>query len=192
MKNYSLFMIYLLVFTLDSMSTRAQLRVTVKAGLIYIDDNPFGAVKPPDEKKYLKLADSLNMNLKVHPNDTTSLFQRAMLYLSFNEAMAKPYQRTPGTLENLTIAKNMAEKAFNLKMQDFRLKVLRAQIYKELTYRFTGDESWMFNSKQKAERKLLFDNYKALANKYYDELAQLDPHSAYDYQRFKIKDNYPL
>ena len=86
----------------------------------------------------------------------------------------------------------MAEKAISLKMQNFNLKVLRAAIYRELTYRFTGDESWMFNSKQKAERKGLFDNYKALANKYYDELEKIDTHNASDYQHLKIKYDYPL
>jgi hypothetical protein len=86
----------------------------------------------------------------------------------------------------------MAEKASSLKMQNFNLKVLRAQLYKELAYRFTGDESWMFNSNQIAKRKSLFNNYKVLANKYYDELVQLDSNNSYDYQKLKVKNNYPL
>lgn len=142
--------------------------------------------------KYKPLADSLDKNIKVNPNDTTSLFFRALIYLWSNDIMAKPAQRTKGALEDLTIAKNMAEKANDLKMKDLRLKILRASLYKELVYRFTGDESWMFNSKQIAERKNLFNNYKLLANKYYDELVQLYPNNAYDYQKLKVQDNYPL
>lgn len=192
MKKSGLFIVCFLVFIINWGSTFAQLRFKVAAGLIYIDSGDFSALKKPDEKKYAGLTDSLNKNLKVNPNDTTSLFFRALLYLSFNDIKAKPYQRTNGALENLTTAKKMAEKAVSLKMQNLNLKILRAEIYRELTYRFTGDESWMFSNKQKAERKGLFNNYKALANKYYDDLAESDRHNAYDYQRLKITDNYPL
>jgi hypothetical protein len=72
------------------------------------------------------------------------------------------------------------------------LKVLRAQMYKELTYRFTGDEAWKYNSKQIADRKSLFNSYKELANKYYDELAQLDKSNAYDYGKLKVSSSYPI
>ena len=37
-----------------------------------------------------------------------------------------------------------------------------------------------------------FNNYKEFANKYYDELAQLDKSNAYDYNKLKVKYNYPL
>ena len=87
---------------------------------------------------------------------------------------------------------NMVEKAINLKMSDFKLKVLRAQIYKELCYQYAGDESWKFNAKQIAERKAQFNAYKSLANKYYDEVALLDPNNAYDYQKLRVTTNYNL
>jgi len=95
-------------------------------------------------------------------------------------------------LENLVLARNLADKAMGLKMTNIKLEVLRAQIYKELTYRFTSDEAWKYNSKQIADRKSQFNSYKELANKYYDELAELDSSNAYDYQKLKIKYNYPL
>ncbi|MBB6107759.1 hypothetical protein SAMN05421821_101326 [Mucilaginibacter lappiensis] len=177
------FILLLLSFTAD-----AQLKTKVVNGQIVIDDGSMVFRRA----QYKSLADSLDKNIKAHPNDTTSLFFRALIYLRSNDAMAKPAQRTKGALEDLTVARNMAEKANDLKMKDFRLKVLRAGIYKELVYRFTGDESWMFNSKQIAERKSLFDNYKVLTNKYYNELALLDSNNAYDYQKLKVKDNYPL
>ncbi|QEC78863.1 hypothetical protein [Mucilaginibacter ginsenosidivorax] len=188
MKKSCLLIVTLLIVVATSNEVHAQLKVRVVSGIIDINDGPLYR----NANKYASLSDSLDKNLKANPKDTTSLFFRALLYLKSNDVIAKPYQRTKGTLENLTIAKNMAEKAVSLKMQDFNLKVLRAEIYKELVYRFTGDESWMFNSKQKNERKALFNNYKELANKYYDELIQLDNQNAYDYEKLKIKDNYPL
>lgn len=188
MKKFSLLIICLLAFTFNPVTTHAQLRIKIIGGLIYIND---GSVTH-NEKKYAGLTDSLDKNLKINPKDTTSLFYRALLYLTFNNLMVKPYQRADGTLENLTIAKNMVEKADSLNIKTFNLKILRAEIYRELTYRFSGDQSWMFNNKQKADRRVLFNNYKALANKYYDELAQLDSHNAYDYQKLKINYAYPL
>ncbi|RYE50582.1 MAG: hypothetical protein EOP48_19515 [Sphingobacteriales bacterium] len=77
-------------------------------------------------------------------NDTISLFNRSLIYYAYNQMLAQPYQRTKGTLENLTKAKDQIEKAIENGMKDFRAKQLRAQIYCELCYRFTGDESWMF------------------------------------------------
>lgn len=192
MRKPGLFMLCFFLFVLNFSSLYAQLKVKVSSGLIYIDEGDFGGLKKPDEKKYTGLTDSLNKNLKVNPNDTTSLYLRALLYLSFNNIKAKPYQRTNGALENLIIAKDMAQKAIALKMQNFNLKVLRAEIYRELVYRFTGDESWMFNGAQKAERRKLFNEYKAAANKCYNELSKLDSRNAYDYQRLLIKNNYPL
>jgi len=188
MKKFSLLIIILLGLTFNPATTHGQLRIKIVAGLIYMND---GSVTHP-EKKYAGLTDSLDKNLKINPKDTTSLFDRALLYLTFNNVMSKPYQRTNGALENLTIAKYMVEKADSLNMKNFNLKILRAEIYRELTYRFSGDESWMFNNTQIADRKVLFNNYKALANKYYDELAQLDSHYAYDYQKLKINNAYPL
>jgi hypothetical protein len=192
MRKSGLFITFIFLLVSNSNALYAQLKVKVSGGLIYIDEGSFGGLKKPDEKKYIGLTDSLDKNLKLNPNDTTSLYLRAVLYLSFNNMNAKPYQRTNGALANLTIAKDMAEKAVALKMHNFNLKVLRAGIYRELVYRFTGDESWMFNSEQKAERRKLFNDYKEAANKYYNELAKLDSRNAYSYQQLLIKDNYPL
>jgi hypothetical protein len=77
-------------------------------------------------------------------------------------------------------------------MTDFKLKVLGAQVYKELCYRFTGDESWKYNAKQIVARRRQFNNYKDLANKYYDEVALLDEGNAYDYQKLKVTEEYPI
>ena len=87
---------------------------------------------------------------------------------------------------------NLAERAVSLNMQSFNLKSLRAQIYKELTYRFTADESWKFNPRQIAARKRQFNVYKELANKYYSELAIIDKSNSYDYQKLKVRYNYPI
>lgn len=77
-------------------------------------------------------------------------------------------------------------------MQAVNLKILRAEIYRELCYRFTGDESWQLNGKQITSRRNRFNGYKDLANKYYDELAQLDNRNAYAYLQLKINYKYPL
>ncbi len=156
--------------------------------MIYINDGSFR----PDPKKYAVIADSLDKKLKTDDRDTTSMFYRALLYLSFNDLKAKPSPGDKVALENLVLARNLADKAMGLKMTNIKLEVLRAQIYKELTYRFTSDEAWKYNSKQIADRKSQFNSYKELANKYYDELAELDSSNAYDYQKLKIKYNYPL
>jgi hypothetical protein len=156
--------------------------------LIYINDGTIGS---PKANKYAALTDSLDKNLKLHPNDTTSLFIRGVLYLSLNRVIVNPDLGNKTAFNNLITAKNMAEKSLTLKMQNFYLKVLRAEIYRELTYRLGGDELWKFNSKQIAERKSRFNNYKELANKHYDELALLDKNNAYDYQKLKVTTNYP-
>jgi hypothetical protein len=182
-----LFMIAMVVF-LNIGKGHAQLPNKVVFGMISINDGSF----KPDEKKYSVLTDSLEKILKTRPNDTTCLFYRALLYLSFNSLLAKPYQGERGVLENLITAKSLTEKAVSLNMTNFNLKILRAQIYKEMTYRFTGDESWKYNSKQINIRKAQFNNFKELANKYYDELAKLDSNNAYDYQKLKVTEKYPL
>ncbi len=166
----------------------AQVSVKVESGMIYINDGSF----KPNPKKYVALVDSLDKMLKINDKDTTSLFFRSLLYLSFNGLKAKPFQDEKGALENLMIAKELAEKAVSLKMKNFNLKVLRAQIYKELTYRFTTDEAWKYNSKQIVGRKREFNTYKELANKYYSELEDLDKPNANDYEKLKVKYNYPL
>lgn len=166
----------------------AQIAVRVESGMIYINDGSF----KPNPQKYTALADSLDKKIKINDNDTTSLFFRSLLFLSFNGLNAKPFPGEKGALENLIAAKQLAEKAISLKMQNFNLKVLRAQIYKELTYRFTSDQAWQYNSKQVADRRKQFNTYKELANKYYSELAEVDKANANDYEKLKVKYNYPL
>ena len=151
-----------------------------------------GMLAVPGKEKYKSIIDSLDKNLKQSPNDTTSLFYRALLYNTYNQMQAAPYQLTKGTLEHLTIAKDMIEKALANQMKDFRAKLLRAQIYSELSFRFTGDESWMFNSAQILARKKLFNTYKEKTNEYYTELGKIDPKNEYDYTRKKISYNYPI
>jgi len=166
----------------------AQVPVKIESGMIRINDGSFKT----DPQKYALVADSLDKVLKINGKDTTALFSRAMIYLSFNDLLAKPFQGTKGALENLVIAKDLAEKAITLKMQNFNLKVLRAQIYSELTYRFTGDESWKYNAKQIVERKSQFNAYKERANTYYSELMEIDKPNAYDYEKLKVTTKYPL
>lgn len=187
MKKRFVYIISAMLFVY-SISVKAQVPVKVENGTIFINDGSF----KPDPNKYTLIADSLDKRLKLNDKDTTSLFFRALLYLSFNDLKAKPYQGEKGALENLTAGKNLAEKAIDLNMQDFKLKVLRAQIYKELCYRYSGDESWKFDNKQIAERRIQFNTYKELANKYYDELAFLDKPNTYDYEKLKVKAKYPL
>lgn len=186
MKSVLFFSLILFLFC---NSASAQLPVKIVFGQIFKDDGTFGAFSV---KKYAALTDSLDKNLTLNPKDTTSLFYRAVIHLFSNDVLAKPYQRQKGALENLVLAGNMAESAVSLNMKDFRLKVLRAQIYKNIAYRYTGDESWMFNSKQIAARSKEFNSYKEKANKYYDELAEIDADHAYDYRQLKVASEYGL
>ncbi|SER30083.1 hypothetical protein [Pedobacter rhizosphaerae] len=151
-----------------------------------------GMLIVPPKGKYQILSDSLDQVLKTKPADTTSLFYRALLHYSFNQLLAQPYPRAKGALENLTIAKNMIEKCVELRMIDQRAKMLRAQIYEELCFRFSGDESWMLSPAQILARRKLFNRYKAAANRYLDELAQTYPNWAHDYSKRKISRSYPL
>ncbi|WP_412467473.1 hypothetical protein [Pedobacter sp. KLB.chiD] len=151
-----------------------------------------GLILAPPKGKYNPVTDSLDKVLKKSPKDTTALLYRSLLYYSYNQMLAAPAQRTKGTLENLTIAKDMIELAIKEKILDSRAKLLRAQIYSELCFRFSGDESWMFSATQIASRKKLFNTYKLAANKYYDELAMADKNHAYEYSKKKVGYNYPL
>ncbi|WP_316747125.1 hypothetical protein [Pedobacter gandavensis] len=170
-------------------NVHAQLPIKIVNGKVTRDDGTFGKFQI---QKYTLLIDSLNKKLKLNPKDTTSLFIRSALYLFSNDVQSKPNQREKGALENLILAKEMVENAVTYGMQDLRLKILRAQIYRELVYRFTGDESWMFDSKQTTVRRKQFNSYKGLANKYYQELALSDSSRAYDYNKLKVNDVYPL
>lgn len=169
---------------LVAISSKAQVNTTVENGLVMIKDGSLGR---PDPAKYATVTATIDRKLKANPNDTTSLFIRAMLYLHFNSLIANPNLSSDVPTYNLINAKKLADRADSLNMQDIKLKVLRAQLCKELTYRYAATEKWRYNDKQLAERKRKYDMYKALANQYYDELAMLDKKNAYDYQRLKIK-----
>ncbi|QEM07203.1 hypothetical protein DIU31_028265 [Mucilaginibacter rubeus] len=187
MKN-ALKKIFLVGILVNCATAFAQLPTRIVSGKLLIND---GSLTPrPD--KYAKLADSLDKKLKASPKDTTCLFYRALLLDRFNEQLAKPSPGEKGALENLQQAANLVEKAISLKMEDFRLKVLRAQIYKDLCYRFGADQSWQFNAKQVIERRKLFNSYKQLTNKFYDELAEIDKDNSYDYQKLKETSEYPI
>ncbi|MCO5946735.1 hypothetical protein NAF19_07530 [Mucilaginibacter sp. RT5R15] len=169
-------------------SAIAQPPTRIIAGKVLIND---GTMKFT-AAKFRPIVDSLDKVLKVHPTDTISLFYRALFYSLSNNLMARPYQKENSALDNLIIGKSQIEKAISLGMSDFKTRVLRAQIYGDIAYRYTGDESWMFNKKQIADRKTQYNSFKELANKYYDELAVLDKGNAYDYQKLRITANYPL
>lgn len=187
MKKNTILVLSLLLYTMVFRAS-GQISTRVVGGQIQIAD---GSITP-GEKNHSALAVQLDRKIKSDPRDTIALFDRALLYLQYNSLLAKPYPDDKAALANLSNAKEIAEKAISLHMQNFKLKVLRAQIYKELCYRFAGDESWKYSAGQIAQRRLQFNNYKDLANKYYNELKQLDSSNAYAYEKLKIRSKYPL
>ena len=189
MKKTAALLIFIIISIVRANNSFAQLPVEIRSGLIYIND---GTIGKPYPNKYSDLTASLDKALKLHPNDTTCLYLRAVLYLRLNKITVNPDLGNKIAFGNLVIAKNLAEKAINLKMENLYLKVLRAELYKELTNRFMADQAWKFTEHQIAERKSQFDNYKAITNKYYDELAVLDKQNAYDYQKLRVNAKYPL
>lgn len=163
--------------------TSAQPRVKVVFGQVFLDDGTL----TPNEKKYTAFIDSLDKSLKGKPNDTTSLFYRSLLYLKFNSLVARPDLSTSVPVDNLLHALRLADRSDSLKMRDIKLKVLKAQICKELTFHYTAMDAWRYNTRQIAGRKRKFEYYKVLANKYYDQLAELDSKDAYEYQKLKVR-----
>jgi hypothetical protein len=180
---------YVMLFSLAiaAIPAKAQLHVKVVAGMISLDDGTYS----PNQKQYASFIDSLDLNLKAHPNDTTSLFYRALLYLQYNSFIINPDLSTNQATNKLLLARKMVDRADSLKMQSFYLKVLRAQLCRELTTRYAPIEIWQFNNKQMADRKKKYDYFKSLANRYYDELAILDKRNTYDYQKLKLAANNP-
>ncbi|MBK0380060.1 hypothetical protein [Mucilaginibacter segetis] len=189
MKKTAALLVFIIISIFRGTYSFAQLPLEIRSGLIYVND---GTIGKPNANKYSALSDSLDKVLKLHPNDTTCLYLRAVLYLQLNKIISNPDVGNKMAFGNLVIAKDMAEKAVNLKMENLYLKVLRAELYKELTNRFMADQAWKFTEHQIAERKSQFDNYKAITNKYYDELAVLDKQNAYDYQKLRVNGKYPL
>jgi hypothetical protein len=169
-----------------ALQVRAQHPVRIVSGMIAWDDGTL----TPKENKYKLFTDSLDRNLQTHPKDTTSLFFRALLYLRFNSIMANPDLSSTKATNNLRTAKAMTDRADSLKMKSFYLKVLRAEICRELNGRYAPVDLWRYTDQQAAERKKNHLYYMNLANKYYDELAVLDSANAYDYQKLKVKNGY--
>jgi len=178
----------ILAFLFYVQSTVAQPPIRIIAGKILINDGTLGFIP----KKYTATMDSLDKILKAHPSDTSTLFYRALLYSLSNNLTARPYQRENGALENLIVGKNQIEKAISLGMMSIKTRVLRAQLCRDITYRFTGDESWMFNKANILDRKTQYNQYKELTNKYYDELSVEDKNNAWNYQKIKVKEDYPI
>jgi len=178
-----------ITISLNSLAQLPKTKIDNKGDLRIIES---GMLVVPPPKKYDKLIDSLEKNLKLNPDDTTSLFYRALIYYSYNQMLAQPAQQAKGTLERLTLAKNMIEKAIDLKMKDFKAKLLKAQIYNELCYRFSGDESWMFNTVEVAKRRKQFESYKEKTNHSYEEIIKADKNKEYLYKNKMIMYSYPI
>lgn len=190
MKTILQLSLVLFVFLCNKKFCLAQLpKFNADYGIIIVGDRLYGKIY---EQEYKPVMDSLNMNLKKNPNDTTSLFYKALLINVSNNIIAKPYQLTKGALENLLEAKNIIEKASDLGMKSLNFKILKAQIYRDIAYRYTGDETWMFTKKEIAERRKQYEAYKIMANKCIDELMLLDKNNAYYYDRLREKSKYPI
>ena len=166
----------------------AQPSVKVRNGLIYMDDGTLS----PNQKSYQSLTDSLDRNLKLNANDTTSLFYRSVLLLRYNSMIAKPAQTDQSAFDNLLLAIKMVDRADSLHAKSFIFKILQAEIHKEICYRFQGDQSWKYNVTQAASRRKKFNFYKELTNKYYRQLSLLDSKNAYTYEKLKVTSNYPI
>jgi hypothetical protein len=183
------FWVMLIGFLIAINQAKGQLKYKIGNGMINFADGPIGRF---NEKAFIHLIDSLEKNLKSNPNDTTSLFDRALLYSLGNNILAKPYPREKGALENLLIGKNEIEQAISLGMVSLQAKVLRAQLYKDIVYRYSGDEPWMFNKQQIEKRRIDYNTYKDLANKDYDELIIISKNNAWDFTKLKVKAEYPI
>ena len=181
MKRSQFLIALVLVMLVVANGVSAQPKVKVVNGLISLDDFS------PTPKKYALFSDSLDKKLKSNPNDTTSLFFKALLYLQFNSFQVEPDLGSNVATQRLTAAREMADRADSLQMKSFNLKVLKAQICKELTHRYAPIEVWRFNAAQLAARKKKFDYYKDLANRAYAELETIDKSNAYAYHRLMVK-----
>ncbi|WEA01755.1 hypothetical protein [Mucilaginibacter sp. SJ] len=166
----------------------AQVRSNILYGQLLLNNETFR----PSLEKYRRDIDRLDKALSADHNDTIALFERALLLDKFNNIQAFPKQDEPKALQGLRTAERYANRADSLGMKDIKLKVLRAQIYKDLAYRFLGDERWKYNGKAGVGRKNSFELYKKKANELYEKLAELDVANAYDYKKLKETGEYPI
>lgn len=167
----------------------SQPHIEIQNGQLRLNDGTF---LKPDKAKYTKFTDSLDKQLTTNPSDTTNLFYRAYFYSLFNNIHFQPTLGQPAVMAELVKASDMVDKAIQLKMTDLRLKILRAQIYKQLCYQYGDDQSWKYNASQIAMRNKQFITYKTLANKCCDDLMIEDKGNSYVYQKMKVKNEYPL
>jgi len=165
----------------------AQLKFKIISDNIYISDGSI-VFKP---SKYIAKTDSLANILKKHPKDTIVLFTHAVLVLKANDQLAKPHPSI-SELKNLQMANAEADTALKTGMTDIRLKVLRAQLLKSLAYQYSADERWQFSKDQIQSRRSAFLGYQNSANMEFDNLANLDVTNAYDYQKQKTNNAYPI
>ncbi|GGA95686.1 hypothetical protein [Mucilaginibacter rubeus] len=180
MKSFKISLItaVLLVLVIDHL--KAQLPIIIANGQLRLND---GSFLKPDSKRYIAYTDSLEFKLKSNLSDTTALFHRAFLYSVFNSILFYPYPGESHVMQDLLKAKNLADKALSLKMRDFKIKVLLAQICSELCYQYSNDQNWKFTVKQIIERRNQFGIFKKLTNEYYTDAISADPANAYEYER---------
>ena len=169
-------------------SDAQQLSLKVVAGNLMIGDG-----SPVfDKAKYARILDSITRNAATNHVDTNRLFKTALLYDLLNNQLSKPSPGEQSALRNLIKAKDSLEQAITLNMRQLNVRILRAQIYRDLCYRYSGDQSWMFNSQIIAHRRKEFDLYKSLSNQSYQDLQSMDKNNASDYEKLKVNYNYPV
>ena len=85
MKNHAYYLL-LILLSIGTLHANAQLNIVLENGTVYIKSANFG---PPDPEIFTSIIDSLDKKLKGRPDDTTCLFQRALLLEQFNNQLAK-------------------------------------------------------------------------------------------------------
>lgn len=141
---------------------------------------------------YKATLDSLEKKIAVMPADTTSIFLCALICDLSNNIQAKPIPGDKQALSGLSKAKELVIKAKKLGMHDFKLMVLEAQVYRDLTYRYAGDQKWNLKRDEIARRRNEFNAYKLRANDCYSKLAELDRANAHAYLKLVVRTNYPI
>jgi len=96
MKKLLIPVLYVLFILPLSLSAQLPQTKLVKGSLRPVE--PGMTIIPP-KTKYSQVADSLDKNLKLNPNDTTSLFYRSLIYYTYNQMMAKPEQNSKAHLK---------------------------------------------------------------------------------------------
>lgn len=142
--------------------------------------------------KYTRQLDSLEDLMRRGSADTSTLFKCALLYDLSNNLKSKPYAGDSNALINLERARSIIGKAHSLNMNGLQFKILRAQVYHDLSYRFSADEKWKFTPDQISQRRARFEEYKRFAKQYYKELMTVDSLNSMDYERLLVTSAYPI